>query len=188
MCIRDRPKYITLYQIDRGYINCTLNRTELKKLVLSHVSSNKARMHENKGRAIVEHTSITPHATPHIGHGRNAVLGDTLARLLSFYGYDVQTHYFVNDLARQLAMLTMLCEYKTPPSFQQLTNQYAKLSPLLKRDKSFQKLVRDYCYKLELGEHSAKKTLQNILEIRLSGIKKHFQAINIQYDLSLIHI
>ena len=42
-------------------------------------------------RVIVEHTNINPNKAAHIGHLRNAVLGDTLVRLLKWLGYRVET-------------------------------------------------------------------------------------------------
>jgi arginyl-tRNA synthetase len=55
-------------------------------------------------RIVVEHTSANPVHPLHIGHARNASLGDTLARLLKARGHIVQTRFYINDLGRQVAV------------------------------------------------------------------------------------
>jgi arginyl-tRNA synthetase len=55
---------------------------------------------------IVEHTSVNPAGPIHIGTARNSVLGDTLAKLLEARGHAVSTHFYVDDVGRQIAVLT----------------------------------------------------------------------------------
>ncbi len=56
-------------------------------------------------RTMVEYVSANPTGPLHIGHGRGAAVGDTLARLLRFAGYDVTTEYYINDAGRQMRLL-----------------------------------------------------------------------------------
>ena len=56
-------------------------------------------------RAIVEYVSANPTGPLTVGHGRNAVLGDTIANLLAWTGYDVTREYYFNDAGRQMRML-----------------------------------------------------------------------------------
>ncbi len=55
------------------------------------------------GRVIVEHTSINPNKAAHIGHLRNAVLGDTFVRLLRFRGHQVGVQNYIDDTGVQVA-------------------------------------------------------------------------------------
>ena len=55
--------------------------------------------------AIVEYVSANPTGPLTVGHGRNAVLGDTIANLLAWTGYDVTREYYYNDAGRQMRML-----------------------------------------------------------------------------------
>ena len=58
------------------------------------------------GRKIqLEYVSANPTGPLHIGHGRGAAVGDTLARVLRFAGYDVTTEYYINDAGRQMRLL-----------------------------------------------------------------------------------
>src|SRR4029077_20349094 len=54
-------------------------------------------------KTIVEHTAINPNKAAHIGHLRNAALGDTLARVMSFRGAQVEVQNYIDDLGGQVA-------------------------------------------------------------------------------------
>lgn len=56
-------------------------------------------------RVLIEFVSANPTGPLHVGHGRGAVLGDAVARLLAFAGYDVTREYYVNDAGKQVATL-----------------------------------------------------------------------------------
>jgi len=59
-----------------------------------------------KGKKIqVEFVSANPTGPLHVGHGRGAAVGDSLANILSFCGYEVQREYYVNDSGRQIRTL-----------------------------------------------------------------------------------
>ena len=59
---------------------------------------------------VLEHTSANPTGPVHVGRARNPIIGDALRRLLDFAGYDVETHYYVNDAGRQIAVFTWAYE------------------------------------------------------------------------------
>lgn len=54
-------------------------------------------------KVVIEHTSINPNKSAHIGHLRNACIGDTLVRLLRRVGYNVEVHNYIDNLGNQLA-------------------------------------------------------------------------------------
>ncbi|TNJ65455.1 arginine--tRNA ligase [Paenibacillus hemerocallicola] len=54
-------------------------------------------------KVIIEHTSINPNKSAHIGHLRNSCIGDTLARMLRAAGHPVEVHNYIDDLGNQLA-------------------------------------------------------------------------------------
>jgi len=56
-------------------------------------------------RVQVEFVSSNPTGPLHVGHGRGAAVGDSVANILSFCGYDVQREYYVNDSGRQIQTL-----------------------------------------------------------------------------------
>lgn len=76
-------------------------------------------------RVLVEFVSANPTGPLHVGHGRNAAYGDSLARILAAAGYAVDTEYYVNDAGRQadilavsvwLAALALAGESPPPPA------------------------------------------------------------------------
>ena len=63
--------------------------------------------HPAKGiRVNVEHTSTNPTGPIHVGRARNPIIGDTLARCFKMCGYDTSTEYYVNDVGKQVVILT----------------------------------------------------------------------------------
>lgn len=56
-------------------------------------------------RVLEEYVSANPTGPLHIGHGRGAAVGDSLARILRFSGYEVMTEYYLNDAGRQMSLL-----------------------------------------------------------------------------------
>jgi len=59
---------------------------------------------------VLEHTSANPTGPIHVGRARNPIIGDALARVLEYAGYDVDRHYYVNDAGRQIATFTWAFE------------------------------------------------------------------------------
>lgn len=83
-----------------GYVNFRLNRSELAKALAENPVSPVIPRGE---KAIVEHTSINPNKAAHVGHLRNACLGDALARMLRFSGWTVDIQNYIDDTGVQLA-------------------------------------------------------------------------------------
>ncbi len=93
----------------RGYANLEYRASEVAKLVFAAVRAEGDRFGlvpaDRPLRVVIEHTSANPVHPLHIGHGRNASLGDALARLLRARGHHVQTRFYINDVGRQVAVL-----------------------------------------------------------------------------------
>jgi arginyl-tRNA synthetase len=72
--------------------------------ILNYLSQRiHTRPQANHIKMVVEHTSINPNKSAHIGHLRNSCLGDTLANSLSFLGYDVEVQNYLDDTGIQVA-------------------------------------------------------------------------------------
>jgi len=83
-----------------GFINFYLKENEF----LQNIYDNLDRIPEKTGRkTIVEHTSINPNKSAHIGHLRNSCLGDTLARALKYLGDSVEIQNYLDDTGIQVA-------------------------------------------------------------------------------------
>jgi arginyl-tRNA synthetase len=82
-----------------GYLNVFLERPGF---LLGRLGSINPSAPET-GKAIVEHTAINPNKAAHIGHLRNAALGDTLVRVLRFRGVPVEVQNYIDDTGVQVA-------------------------------------------------------------------------------------
>ncbi len=85
-----------------GYVNVFLDRARFARRLLAPPS---AATTGGRGirKAIVEHTAINPNKAAHVGHLRNAALGDTLVRLLRFLGVPVEVQNYIDDTGVQVA-------------------------------------------------------------------------------------
>jgi arginyl-tRNA synthetase len=136
-----------------------------------------------KGKKIlVEHTSINPNASPHVGRARNALIGDSIVRILKFQDYKVETHYFVNDIGKQIAMLIMGAKRKKKITFNDLLKIYVDINEKAKKDPKIEEEVFSLLNKLENGDSDVKKQFKDIVDICVKGQTKIFSELNINYD------
>jgi arginyl-tRNA synthetase len=88
-----------------GYINFTLDNTWLAGQVETILKAGESWGNIDVGagqKVQVEHGSINPTGPLHVAHGRNVVIGDTLANVLIAAGYEVQREYYINDAGSQM--------------------------------------------------------------------------------------
>ncbi len=87
-----------------GYVNVFLDRAKLLSLFASKRTSEQAAAStEDRAKYMVEHTSINPNKAAHIGHVRNAVLGDTFVRVLQAAGERVEVQNYIDNTGVQVA-------------------------------------------------------------------------------------
>ncbi|HKW00952.1 MAG TPA: arginine--tRNA ligase [Vicinamibacterales bacterium] len=84
-----------------GYVNFFLDRPAFVRAHLTQTAADASSGSSDK--VIVEHTAINPNKAAHIGHLRNAALGDTLVRLLRFQGHLVEVQNYIDDTGVQVA-------------------------------------------------------------------------------------
>lgn len=106
---QDQKKFFAKVEVaGPGFVNFTLAERYIQNQVLSILKSDK-----NYGRTklrkstkvLLEFVSANPTGPLHVGHGRWAVLGDDLARILKAVGYQVHKEFYVNDAGRQIELL-----------------------------------------------------------------------------------
>ncbi len=84
-----------------GYINARLKRSLTVDALIKDDS--RPTQHSEKEKILVEHSSINPNKAAHIGHLRNAILGDTFVRLLRTSGYPVDVQNYIDNTGVQVA-------------------------------------------------------------------------------------
>ena len=88
-----------------GFINFYINKDYLLNNinVINDMGKNYGKSEFGKLEKInIEYVSANPTGTLHIGHGRGAVYGDCLSKIMSFAGYDVTREYYINDAGNQM--------------------------------------------------------------------------------------
>ncbi len=130
-----------------GYLNAYFERSEFWRDAQREASGAAAA--QRAGKIIVEHTSINPNKAAHIGHVRNAVLGDTMARILRHAGGAVQVQNYIDNTGVQVAdvvigflhmekkHLAQVRELAAQPRFDYLCwDVYARAAQFLSQDKT----------------------------------------------------
>ncbi|MDX1644207.1 MAG: arginine--tRNA ligase [Thermoanaerobaculia bacterium] len=102
----DRPDFVSDVKVEgAGYLNVFLRRERLAAALLEDGLPDPPTPGDldRVRKVVVEHTNINPNKAAHIGHLRNAVLGDILVRVLERVGYDVEVQNYIDDTGVQLA-------------------------------------------------------------------------------------
>lgn len=167
------------------YLNFFINKQKLASIVIKKVlKENDKYGATNIGkrkRILIEHTSINPNAAPHIGRARNALIGDSLAKIFKFQGYRPEVHYFVNDVGKQIAMLVFSCKDRIP-SFKNFLRRYIEISNRMKKEPISEKKILAILYALEKGDRKIKRQFRRIVKVCLEGQKKILNELGIRYD------
>ena len=103
-----------------GYINVRLDRATFAQQLLGPADAEIAKAN---GKVIVEHTNINPNKAAHIGHLRNAALGDTFVRMMRARGQRVEVQNYIDNTGVQVADVVAgfhYLEHKTPAEVRQL--------------------------------------------------------------------
>ena len=92
-----------------GFINFSLSQAAQTAVVAAVLAAGEhyGRGAQRDERIMVEFVSANPTGPLHVGHGRGAAYGASLANLLEFAGYDVEREYYVNDAGRQMDILAL---------------------------------------------------------------------------------
>ena len=103
------PEGITGVKAVNGYINFYIDYSHFGRALVEEILGKAEAYGESqlgKGKkVIVEHTSVNPTKPLHMGHARNAVLGDTMARIMRKLGYTVEVQNYIDDLGVQFAQV-----------------------------------------------------------------------------------
>ncbi len=105
---KDKNLILDIFPSPPGFINFKINPSFYQSLIpiIIDAGDSYGRSETGKGKtANVEFVSANPTGPLTIGHGRNAVLGDTISNILENHGYEVTREYYFNDAGRQMRIL-----------------------------------------------------------------------------------
>ncbi len=152
---------------------------------------------KKKDRIVLEHTSINPSGPVHIGRLRNALIGDALARILRFDGYCVETHYYVNDVGKQIAIIAQGFKEKIAPdeAAEKEYHKYRRKQDFLvffeyvaanrrfESDPEFAERVQKKIWSAENGDSTALDEITDAAEKCLMGQRQIFDKLEIKFDV-----
>ncbi|HVO60035.1 MAG TPA: arginine--tRNA ligase [Terriglobales bacterium] len=175
-----------------GYINARLNRVEVAQEL---VADRKARSERRADKVLVEHSSINPNKAAHIGHLRNAILGDTFVRLLRFSDRQVDVQNYIDNTGVQVADVvvgflhlekksrTQIEKSATEPRFDYYCwDLYARVSQWYEESKENQKARLDTLHAIEAGNNET-AAIADLISVAV--LRRHLQTmdrLDIEYD------
>lgn len=172
---------------EKGYINISIKPARMLKVVSDSINSTGSfpDTFQDPERVNVEHTSTNPTGPIHVGRARNSIIGDSVARLLSRYGYRVSTQYFVNDSGKQVIALYEGFNRFFKGSERDIKNLlagyqmiYQKMDELGGEEKVLGPLIRRY----ESGDSDFIESVKSTAAVVLLSIKDSLLSLGIRID------
>jgi arginyl-tRNA synthetase len=180
-----------------GYLNAFFDRAWFWESARKEASGEWRVTSGEKKKVIVEHTSINPNKAAHIGHLRNAVLGDTMVRLLRHTGHDVAVQNYIDNTGVQVADVVIAfqqMEKKSLAEVKALAAQknfdylcwdlYAKATQFFEEDKARAgKLRGDTLKAIEAGEGETAEMATVIADAVVAFHLRTMARLDIFYEL-----
>jgi arginyl-tRNA synthetase len=168
------------------YVNFKLDRGKIAAQIVGGIFREGAMYGSSRSgvgkKVLLEHTSINPNASPHLGRSRNAMIGDGITRLLRLEGYDVSVHYYVNDMGRQIALLTLLCREKSALTFDQMLDLYVEANARAQAEPEFAQEGYALLAKMEQGDEQTRRDFRVVTDLCLKGQLAVLARLDISYN------
>lgn len=179
-----------------GYINFYFDDFKLTETVVKEVfkeGKNYGRLALGNGeKVVVEHTAVNPTKPLHIGHLRNAVLGDVVANLHENCGWKVEIQNFIDDLGRQVGVLVWAFLNNTHLEVPREKDTkldfwygliYARAAQLLKEKPELEKEVDEVMSYMEKGGNEIANYSRHLSEMCVESNLETTTRANIPYNL-----
>ncbi|MBV9342625.1 MAG: arginine--tRNA ligase, partial [Acidobacteria bacterium] len=176
-----------------GYINAHVDRAAVALALARDQQDSDGPPAQQK--ILVEHSSINPNKAAHVGHLRNAILGDTFVRLLRYAGHTVDVQNYIDNTGVQVADVVvgfLHLEKKTRLEIEQLARQpgfdhycwdlYAKVSLWYEEDSSGKAIRLDVLHQIEQGGNDTAAVADLISTAVLRRHLETMQRLDIEYD------
>jgi arginyl-tRNA synthetase len=136
---------------------------------------------------VIEHTSANPNGPLHVGHIRNTIIGDCLARAFRKAGYRIETHYYVNDMGRQIAIVAWAVDrYGAGDAGEKGDDRIARAYIAANRDLEGDEIaaaeIDRLMQRVEAGERETVAKFRDAVTLCLDGIKKTLSDLGVSHD------
>jgi len=189
-----KSKWITKVEAKGGYINFFVDDTFLISSTLKSILEMEEKygyLQKKNKKVIIEHTSANPNGPLHVGRARNPIIGDTLVRIFKAAGYDVESQFYLDDMGKQVAILTWgvnNLDVKSIPkstydkSDHQNVGYYQRANELMEEDEKVAKEIGEIVKHSEHGELKTIDLVHKAYAPVLEGINESLKRINIEID------
>ncbi|KAF1078937.1 arginine--tRNA ligase [Methanogenium sp. MK-MG] len=140
------------------------------------------------GRVCIEHTSANPNGPLHVGHIRNSVIGDTLSRVFRKAGYDIDVQYYLNDMGRQIAIVSWGFDHLDIPQNEDekddhyVARVYVAANHALKADPSIKEEIDRRMGLIEQGDPETVEKFRRAVSLCAEGIKVTLNRLGAPHD------
>lgn len=179
-----------------GYINARLDRAGAASAVQAASDQPQPAGTWQGEKILVEHTSINPNKAAHIGHLRNAILGDTFVRLLRAAGVEVDVQNYIDNTGVQVADVIVGLVQIAKKSKDEIANLiatlprfdyycwdlYAQVSQWYEADKENLQNRRDLLHQIEQGGNDASEIAEIVSTAILRRHLETMDRLDIRYD------
>jgi arginyl-tRNA synthetase len=180
-----------------GYLNFHLDRgafaLDLAKSIEQRLFG-RVTLPDKTGKIVVEHTNINPNKAAHIGHLRNAALGDSFVRCLRFLGHNVEVQNYLDNTGVQVADVVVGLERMQGKTLAEVSairekfdyfcwDVYARVSEYYRQSETNQKWRSLTMQAIEAGNNATAELAQYVAMRIVNAHLATMARINVQYDL-----
>ncbi|WP_019166268.1 arginine--tRNA ligase [Staphylococcus delphini] len=170
------PGFINFY-LDSSYLNAVIDQALEQDTQFGRVAESK------NEKILVEYVSANPTGDLHIGHARNAAVGDTLCNILDAAGYDVTREYYINDAGNQITNLAKSIEAR----YLQHLGQEADMPADGYHGQDIKNIGADLAEKqpnlMDLSDDERLKTFRQLgVDYEMAKLKQDLADFNIHFD------
>ncbi len=170
------------------YVNFRFGPSLLSEAVREAVRPGYGSLPHRSGRVVLEHTSANPNGPLHVGHIRNTVIGDTLARAFRKAGYPLEVQYYLNDMGRQIAIVSWgfdhlgLAREEGEKEDHYVARVYIAANQELQKDPEITKEIDHLMQKVERGDAETVAKFRKAVSLCAEGIKATLAGLNAHHD------
>jgi arginyl-tRNA synthetase len=170
------------------YLNFIFGNNYVSESVKAAVQPGYGTFPRKPTRVVLEHTSANPNGPLHVGHIRNSIIGDTLARAFRKAGYPLEVQYYVNDMGRQIAIVVWgfdnLDSNQLPSEKEDahIARVYIAANREIEKDEGITQQVNTLMQLVENGDPATVKKFRREVSRCLDGFKVTMKDLNVTHD------